>query len=123
MNISRRRFISLSSIIVLPYFNLFTGNSREIKPEIINFLDFSDSALIVGKYCSETCCYDISIDNLIKSMPPLCSNRKLWHTNVKNQIYNDFDINNVIQLQGWILANTEVNLASLTWLLYKKYIL
>jgi hypothetical protein len=56
-------------------------------------------------------------------MPPLCSNRKLWHTNVKNQIYNDFDINNVIQLQGWILANTEVNLASLTWLLYKKYIL
>ena len=123
MNISRRRFISLSSIVVLPYLNLLIDDSREINPEILNFLDFSDSALIVGKYCAETCCYDSSIDNLIHSMPPLCSNRKLWHTSVKSQIYNDFDINNVIQVQGWILAGTEVNLASLTWLLYKKYIL
>ncbi len=120
MTISRRSFLCLSASVALPYFGVSIYASNVNKFNIVNFLDFSDSTLIVGRCYVESYYSKDSVESLINTMP-VCDSIKTWNSSIKSYISNDFNNNNVIQLKGWILARTEVNLAALTWLLYKKH--
>lgn len=127
----RRRFLTATagvlSALMLPA--IYMRRSQTTAPEnvsekLVRTLNDQEAAAIIGRDYLKLYPEEAKVDLLVKKILPsdLRENWRITETEhlseeIDNQIKTDFDRGEVVPLEGWILARTELRLFALAALL------